>query len=260
LNKALTNNPTHLPSQMMFVELDLRAGRLAAAEKRALELRAKNPGPSNLSRLLGTVYMAQKKPAAAIMEFKAALALERNGPNTLALFQAYIEAGDSKAAIDMMQAWLREHPQDMAAQSALAEAYLRAGQLQQARTAYLVVLKSNPKNVGALNNLANILFKLNEAQALTYAQQAYSLAPGDANVADTLGWILVHQGDPQKALPYLRDASLRASQNSQISYHLAEALYRLGRKTEAKNEIRKALSIGKDFEGIEEARKLSNQL
>lgn len=256
LNKALANNPGHLPTQILLVELDLRAGRLAAAEKRALTLRAGNAG---LASLLGAVYMAQKKPAAAIAEFKAALAKEASGPNTLALFQAYIEVGDSQSAIGLMQAWLRDHPQDLAAQSALAEAYLRAGQLQQARAAYQSVLKRNPKDVGALNNMANLLHKLNDPQALHHAQQAYALAPGNPDVADTLGWILVGKGQAQQALPFLRDARLRAAGNRVIQYHLGVALHRLGRKAEARRELQSALSGPGTFDGVDEARKLLQQ-
>lgn len=260
LNKALANNPNHLPSQMLMVELDIQAGRLAAAEKRALALRAKGSGPSSPARLLGTVYMAQKKPMAAITEFKAAIAQERSGANTLALFQAYVEAGDYKAATDLMQAWLRDHPRDSAAHSALAEAYLRAGELPQARDAYLAAIKKNPKDVGALNNLANILFKLNDPQAQHYAQQAYALAPGNPAVADTLGWILVRRREPRQALPYLRDARLRAAGNPVIQYHLGVALHQLGRDMEARREIKEALSKGPNFEGADDARSLLGTL
>jgi len=256
LKKALSKNPAHLPALFLMVEVDLQAGRLAVAEKRASDLRAANPGLSAAYRLMGTVYMAQKKPAAASAEFKAALARERSGANTLALFQAYLEAGDGKAAIDLMQAWLADHPQDAAAQSALAEAYMRGGQLEQARTAYQAVLKKRPKDVGALNNLANVLLRLKDPQALTYAQQAHALASDDPNVADTLGWILVRKGQAQQALPYLRDAHLRAAGNRVIQYHLGAALHQLGRKAEAKRELQSALAGQGTFEGMDEARAL----
>lgn len=260
LKKALTYNPGYLPAEFMMVELDLQAGRLDAAAKRATALRAANPGLAAAARLLGSVYMAQRKPAAAITEFKAALSKERNGANTLALFQAQLEAGDSKAATDLMQAWLRDYPNDTAAESALAEAYLRSGQWQQARTAYLAVLKKRPKDVGALNNLANVLLRLNDPEALDYAKRAHALAADNPSVADTLGWILVHQGQPQQALPYLRDARLRAAGNRVIQYHLGVALHQLGRKSEAKRELQGALSGAERFEGIEDARALLGKL
>lgn len=260
LNKVLSQNPGYLPAQFMMAELDLLAGRLAAAEKRAGELRAANPGLTAVNRLMGRIFMAQKKHATAIAEFQAALSRERSGVNTLALFQAHVAAGDSKSATDLMQAWLRDHPNDTAAQSALAEAYLRGGQWQQARSAYQAVLKKHPKDVGALNNLANISLKLNDPQALAHAQQAHALAPSDPNIADTLGWILVHQGQAQQALSYLRDARLRAASNPAIQFHLGAALHQLGRKAEARKELQGALAAPGEFEGKEEARALLRQL
>lgn len=259
LNKALGNKPGFLPARSAMVELDLRAGRLAEAEKRALELRAAHPGLPAVSRLLGLVYMAQKKPAAAINEFKAVLARERNGANTLALFQAHLEAGDGKTAIELMRSWLRDNPHDTAAEAALAEAYLRMGDLPQARSAYQAYLKKRPKDAAALNNLANIALKLDDPQALAYARQAQALAPGSPNAADTLGWILVRRGQAQEALPYLRDARLRAASNPVIQYHLGVALHQLGRKTEARRELQGALAASGHFEGADEARALLRQ-
>lgn len=260
LKKALINSPGYLPALFTMAELDLQAGRLEQAEKQASEIRNAHPGLSAAARLLCRVNLAQKKFAAAVQECKAAVAKEADGANTLALFQAYVAAGDSKTASEQMQAWLRVHPQDSAAQSALAEAYLRGGQLQQARAAYEAALKKRGKDVGVLNNLANISLKLDDPRALSYARQAYALAPGNPDIADTLGWVLVRNGQAQQALPYLRDASLRASQNAEIRYHLAEALSRLGRKAEARSELRKALATGRDFEGVADARALMQQL
>jgi len=259
LKKALINNPGYLPARFTMAELDMQAGRLAMAERRAGEIRSANPGFAATTRLLARIYMAQGKHAAAIQEFRTALSKEPSGANTLALFQAYIEAGDSKAGIDLMQTWLRGHPQDSAAQSALAEAYLRGGQLQLARTTYEAVLKQRGKDVGVLNNLANILLRLNEPQALNYAQQAYALAPGNPDIADTLGWILVRKGQAQQALPYLRDARLRSASNRVIQYHLGVALHTLGRKAEARRELRAALAAQGNFAGMDEARVLLQQ-
>ena len=158
-----------------------------------------------------------------------------------------------------MQSWLHDHPQDVAAQAALAEAYLRNGQLQEARSHYEAYLTSRAKDVGALNNMANILLRLNDPQALAYAQQAYALAPADSNVADTLGWILVRKGQAQQALPYLRDARLRAAENRVIRYHLGAALQQMGRKAEARRELQAALAGNAHFEGADEAKALLRQ-
>jgi Tfp pilus assembly protein PilF len=58
------------------------------------------------------------------------------------------------------------------------------------------------------------------------AEKAYRLAPRDANVADTYGWALVEAGQVEKGLRYLREAQVRAPNNTEIQSHLNEALRR----------------------------------
>lgn len=259
LKKALLARPDHLPAQLAMVDLDLAAGRPDAALQRARTLRGAHPALAASARALGQVYMARKQYAEAIAEFKAALAREPGAVHTLALFQAYIAAGQHQAGIDLIRAWLRAHPQDGAAHAALAEAYLHAGALSEARAAYEAALRIRGEDVGILNNLANILLRQEDPGALAYAQRAHALAPANPNVADTLGWILVRKGQAQEALPYLRDARLRAAGNPAIQYHLGAALLQLGRKAEAKRELQGALASGRRFEGMEDARALLRQ-
>lgn len=159
-----------------------------------------------------------------------------------------------------MEQWLEKHPDHMTARLVLGESYTRADQLQMARKTYEQVLKIQPTNVGALNNLANVLRRLGDPMALNYAEKAYALAPASPIVLDTLGWLLVRKGDAKKALPLLRDASLRESQNAEIRYHLAVVLERLGRVSEAKRELRQALASGIKFEGHEEAKAMLGRL
>jgi putative PEP-CTERM system TPR-repeat lipoprotein len=255
LDKALSADPNDVAAQHLRVELDLRAGRHDAAEKRARELRARQ-GDAASAALFGRVLMARNKPAAAVPEFRAALTAQPGGAHTLALFQALLAAGDGDAAIALMRDWLRDNSHDVAAEAALAEAHLRLGKWSEARDAYQRYLEKRPNDVGALNNLANVLLRLDDPRALTVARQAHALAPADPDVADTLGWILVRRGEPAQALPYLRDARLRAPANAQIQYHLGVALHQLGRKAEARRELHGALAAPGGFEGRDEARAL----
>ena len=111
----------------------------------------------------------------------------------------------------------------------------------------------------ALNNLSFILAKDKDANALIYAERAYRLAPEDASINDTYGWILLSLGKPEKALHYLREARLRNPQSGEIRYHLALALSQLGKRDEARKELESAFN-GNPFENQEAARKLLNEL
>lgn len=77
---------------------------------------------------------------------------------------------------------------------------------------------------------------------------------------DTLGWILVKQGKFNEGLAYLRQAHALEFQQPEVRYHLAVALYGLGRNEEAKQELEAALATDKPFKEAEEARKLLAQI
>jgi cellulose synthase operon protein C len=111
-----------------------------------------------------------------------------------------------------------------------------------------------------LNNLAVVAQKQNDKAAVGFAERAYTLRPNDPVVIDTLGWMLLGQGQLERGVGLLRDARLRDPANPEIRYHLAAALHKSGRKAEAKDELAEALKSGVTFEGIEDARKLQMEL
>ena len=71
---------------------------------------------------------------------------------------------------------------------------------------YQIILKQAPTYMPALNNLATAYQQEKNPLALEYAEKAYQLAPGSAAVMDTLGWILVEQGNTTRGLPLLEKA------------------------------------------------------
>ena len=79
-------------------------------------------------------------------------------------------------------------------------------------------------------------------------------------IDDTLGWILLAQGDAQKALTYLSAAGLSAPGNPDIQYHLAVALHRVGRRADARATLENLLGSGALFSDKAEAEKLLQEL
>ena len=259
LAKALENKPDDLQARIASAELDLKAGRAAAAEQTALRLRNAYPGSVAVRHLLGAIYMTQRNWNAAATEYQAALERQPNTDNALVLYRAHVAAGNAAAAVAHLEGWLRQRPGDDVARRALAEGYLLMDDLQAARATYEDLRSRHPKDVGILNNLANVLARLRQPQALERAREAHALAPNDANVIDTLGWVLVQEGQLQQALSYLRDARLRAPHDPVIQYHLGVALHRLGRSAEARRELQAALALSDRFEGADTARQLLAQ-
>ncbi len=260
LEKALSAKPDHLPAQAMLVEMDLRAGDTAKAEQRAKTIVGRNPASALGYRLQADVALAKKNHAEAIRGYRAAREKEPDTDGALRLFSAYVQAGNLDQAIELMESWVKRHPEDRGAIRALAEGHQRAGHLAAARSRYEQALKLRGGDPGVLNNLANVLARQGDAGALALAQQAHALAPNNATIQDTLGWILVQRGDLDAGLRHLREARLRAPQDPEIRYHLASALARSSRRDEARRELEPAMAPGLTFAGQQEARELWAEL
>lgn len=255
--KALSGQPNYLPAEIVLSEIALRRGDADDAEKWARMILKQAPENEAGYRLLGDAAMLRKRYPEAIAQYRAALGKEPRTDAAMRLFIAHVESGNTAAGIKFLESWLRDHPRDPTAQRALAEGYLRAGNLAQAGTQYERILKEQGEDAVVLNNLANILRAQDKPQdkqkALEYAQRAYALAPNDAAVQDTLGWMLVEQGEIDRGIRHLRDARLRDPQNPEIRYHLAAALARAGRSEEARRELEPAMKEGLQYASREGA-------
>ena len=66
-------------------------------------------------------------------------------------------------------------------------------------------------------------------------------APGNAQIADTLGWIYIKKSLTDDAVRVFRDLVVKEPNNYQFHYHYAMALLQKGDKPSAKRELEAAL-------------------
>lgn len=111
------------------------------------------------------------------------------------------------------------------------------------------ILAVDPDNVEALNALGYTLLNKPEryADAEKYLQHALRLEPDAAVIIDSYGWLQFKLGNTEKALDYLQRAYEKQQEN-EIAAHLAEVLWALGRKDEAKKIFNKAIKDAPDDE------------
>ena len=260
LKKAVLGDANYLPAQVLLTELELRYGEPLFAKKRAEELVKQHPDQAIGYRLLGDIANHANNPKQALSHYQTAF---NKQPETALLIKLYMtkqQSGEQADAMQILQAWLRQHPQDEITQLALAEGYLHQGQFELALPLYEQLQQRYPQQVDLLNNLAYLYFHQGDSRALSIAQQAKQLAPENPAVNDTLGWILVQQDKAAEGLTYLRHAFVRASQDAEIRYHIAVALHGLNRNQEAKQQLEQALKMPRDFSGLAEAKALLKHL
>ena len=111
------------------------------------------------------------------------------------------------------------------------------------------ILVKEPDNVEALNALGYTLLSKpgRYVEAEKYLQHALRLQPNEAVVIDSYGWLQFKLGNNEKALEYLQQAYEKQQEN-EIAAHLAEVLWALGRKDEAKKLFNKAIKAAPDDE------------
>jgi predicted Zn-dependent protease len=140
--------------------------------------------------------------------------------------------------------WLKDNPKDTTVRLYLADVDLRKKDYKGAARYYKEAIAIQPDNTVALNNLAWVANELKDPAALGYAEKAYALAPGNAAVADTYGWLLVGKGDTKRALEILGKAAAAAPNSGEIRLHYAQALIKSGDKAAAKKELDAAVRLG----------------
>ena len=138
--------------------------------------------------------------------------------------------------------------------------YLMNDQSKSAVEHYKIIVQQLPQYAPAVNNLASAYQQEKNPQALAYAEKAHQLAPENPAILDTLGWILVEQGNTSRGLPLLQKATSLAPQVPTIRYHLAYGLTQAGDKIKARRELEQALASGKRFAEMDEARALLKQI
>jgi putative PEP-CTERM system TPR-repeat lipoprotein len=237
LRAALELNPDLPAAQRAITAIYVKSGRIKEALRTAREVQTKQPSLPTGYILEAEVYVAQKDLPGAERAYKAALKKFDHpvlAVRTHAVLQA---AGKQAEATTLAEEWIKRHPKDAVVLAYLGERDLGAKRYASAVSRYRSALEKQPENPFFLNNLAWASHALKQPQALEYAERAHELAPNNAAVMDTLGWILTQRGELERGLEMLGHAAELAPEAHAIRLHFAKALIQAGRKGAARKEL-----------------------
>lgn len=172
---------------------------------------------------------AQQQQTEAFYDYVAGLAgRSLNKVDGLKLFQTVSRPDQDKASVIYTLAMLHE----------------RAGQPQEMEKLLRGLIKRDPKHAHAHNalgyHLADRNERLEEAKALI--EHALALAPNDAHIIDSMGWVYFRLGNLKLAEQYLRQAQ-QLQPDAEISTHLGEVLWASGQRAEAESFFRSAFAV-----------------
>lgn len=253
LRSAAVTFPEDMAVLTALINLEYRLGRKDRARERILDIVESRPESPTGWLLLGDDRLRTGDVSGAVEAYESGF---EKRPSTALLVRIYLaedQRGSGARTIPRLTDWIAQNPQDRAVRNTLAGAYIKAGNLDAALRLAKEELVTHPDDPTVLNNIAWLYAEKGDSRALEMAEKAYALAPGDASIIDTYGWILVQKGEADKGLALLREAHARGGDKPEIRYHLAVALAKLGRTTEARRELQSLLREAKDPKTVAEA-------
>lgn len=259
LSKAVELMPNYVRAAEALAMLELSQNKAAEALQIARRLQLATPKSTQGVLLEGDLLTQQKQYKAAAQAYGKAFDARSDSNALMKLHQAQAKAGDINGADKRVNAWLLANPKDSVVRGYYANDLGGRKAYKEAARQYEILLVDSPGNPFATNDLAWLYAKLNDPRALATAEQALKLFPGNAATLDTLGWLLVEQGQAAKGLKYLEQAAEKSGTPS-IAYHLAVAQARTGDKAKARQTLEKLLKSNSRFEQEAEARTLLIQL
>jgi tetratricopeptide (TPR) repeat protein len=161
------------------------------------------------------------------------------------------EMGRYDEALDTYREVLELRPADEGTGYAMAFMHELSGDLNSSIKQLRSFVRKRRADPLALNALGYTLVantdKLSEASR--YINKAIELAPANAAIIDSKGWLHFRKGEYELALKYLRDA-YTLDNDPEIAAHLGEVLWEMGEQTEAQKLWFRALAINPDSDAL----------
>ena len=192
------------------------------------------------------------------------------------------DEGDIPRAIETLQRVVEMDPENASLHQRLGDIHRRHEQFRQSRDAYMAALALGRDSGGLHRSLGVALERLGETRAAeTHLLRAIEIDPSDAYAlnylgywwadegrnleeaiamiehavskrpdsgffVDSLGWVHFRLGDPETAVGYLERATELEPSDPEITGHLGDVYWVLGRHDEARFKWRLALSLSQD--------------
>ncbi len=239
--EVLKANPEDLTAALLITNSYASQGHADKGIERLRQLAEARPGSAPLHLLLGEWQAQQKRTTEARKSFEAAKSADpASAPADLGLAQLDIGENKPGAARQRLESIVATDSKNVPALLLLAHLDEQSGNRAGAVARYRSVLKADSANLEALNNLAYELAQQNPDEALPLAQQAAEIAPDNAAIQDTLGFVFYRKGDYRNATNYVKSAVTKEP-TPRRQFHLAMCYSKSGDQNLAAKTLATAL-------------------
>ena len=254
LSKGLELDESHYGMLTMLGDLRYRSKEFSAAASLLRRALASDPRDADVWLQTTLAYLNADEPETAAEVGEEGILLF---PGRIDLIQttahSYLVVYGNTRAIELYQLALDLLADDELWSAGLAaEAHASLGFLYSRRSLhqesdhhYRSAIRIDSTHVFALNNFAYSLAQrqVDLDEALTYAERANRLSPGNSSFEDTLGWILYLLDRPAEARKWLLEAVADSEDNATMLEHLGDVESSLGLTESARERWRRALLI-----------------
>ena len=162
--------------------------------------------------------------------------------------------GDAEGEADALARGLAAYPDSAMLLYARGLMWERRDDIARAEADLRRILVVDPDNVAALNALGYTLADRTSRyeEALELIERARIAEPDNAAIIDSYGWVLYRLGRLEEALVELRRA-YTMQKDAEIAAHVAEVLWMLGRRDEARRYFDEARRLDPDNRALQRA-------
>jgi len=233
-----------------LVSVYIKLGKADKAEALLQQMLKKFPDNAELLVWMGQTKLAQNKTNDASQDFKTAIAKQPGYPASYtALSDLYAHQKDYAQAAEIIQAGLKQQPNNVNFRMTSASLQILRGDTNGAMAQYESVLKDQPNSIVAINNLASLI--LDNPKDKQNLDRGISLAENlkDASLPqfqDTYGWAEFKKGDFKTAISVLEAVQTQMQDSSAFHYHLGMSYAANGEADKAAEQYKKALALEPD--------------
>jgi len=254
LRKLMKLAPDNFKVASMLAIIEMKQGNVKQAFAIALEQQSIAENRLYAMTLEGDLHMMAGEYDKAADVYQAVTMAAPSSALTAKLYSAFRKTAAAQPE-RILHDWLQKNPQDTNIRLLLASEYLTAGDSAKAMQEYETLTAQKPGDSDILNNLALTYHLLKSPKAVATAEKALSLKPDSAAIKDTLGWILVQEGNAKRGMPLLRGAASQLPENMEVKYHYAVALAESGDQSTARKILQKLVKTESGFATLEDAKK-----
>ncbi|MDO9104319.1 MAG: PEP-CTERM system TPR-repeat protein PrsT [Methylovulum sp.] len=239
IHNTTIKDPSYLPARIGEIKTLFYSGKIDDANRARDSLQKEFGNRQEVLSISGWLSMHQNEFVEAATYFEQLAKINQNSEVTLWWVNSLWSQKRFDESISIMKNWLAQHPDDISVQLTLADGYMGLLNKPEAKNAYLKLISMDPSITAAYNNLAWLEAESDLDQAISYAEKAVSIEKTNPQVLDTLGMLLIKDGQIEKGTQALQDAVDKAPENIELLYHLSEALVMQNKQSEAASVLNK---------------------